>query len=1096
MGFFLTKAEGCGTVPLREVPSLDNERQRHVKVNKTFHQTCNSTPISSADKIHGLPAGDDVWDKIYLGGKTSFGTVVTSTTDADQELRMAIQQNPICEPHSQSFEGTGSRVGPLNSIVGGNKFDASPLLSSHSTQVISRNDMGGISLANERMDGFTVLLEGRIITKEKHTTGSDGIVGSNKMHVNSLLSSGSAQVIPGNDLDGISVSNERRDHKNWLQKMLVVTGKNKDASSNSIIGSNMVDVNSLLSSGSSQVKPRYGMGSISIAKDRRDSASGLQEELTRTEQKHNLNIKEEVRLGRQSTSIEIKTSGIPMTGVLLNSSYNSQQPLENVTGDQLPSSNEVLVLPGAVNHELPLPERSGSWPIAWNQLSSLNKVQALSGTINHMRPLLTGSPLSPIAWSRLPSSNKAIGSAPCLSVRGQLPSSNEVQSLSLTVINNRPLPVQTDSYPVAQCISHHPLKTCCARRADVLFPGSSLKHSDILADGFPGADSGTRLECTESSGGTLLSLDVLCNTPHLKLKVGKIPSLAGFPSCEGLGTADGNCDKLADGDEAHKGDLNPVNRVASTVLPAKMNVSAKSEIGDGILIQGRSARCSKRSKAHLSFVKELDHGETSRPPKSQRSCSDKNESKIGHPSQMLDCKTYGHPDKSNADKQELIAAANAACNASCGACSSNFWKKVEPIFSFADPKDINYVVQQDVDGCAEMPLPKGSFSTELQGRRRNKDDNNKDVASVFSDTAEDDHTESDHGKPESKVESAFDNQTCIAAINFGSLNAQNLEFGDDLGHEHITLVHSDNVLSRNLSRTSSNHLQNSGADFSAVSSGCCNEGMPLNEKVLMEQCGIDIHPETRKGRSEEEDSEIDKDLAELKLRLYEQVNYRRRQWDKIEKAMQNAKEIEDRNLEQLALHKLVEMAYKKLMCGRRTPGSIRNMGARNCSKQNAMAFAKRTLARCKEFEETGKSCFSEPALREILFSAPPNCSNLKYVAPDEGQELGSVGNGLSDKCQRGSLDLCLSSAQDKLLSGNTAQNLSRNLEDELLLDAVDSMEILDIADGLGAPGQDIGSWLNINEDLLDDDEELVGLDVPMDDLSELNVFFYEMFENV
>lgn len=100
-----------------------------------------------------------------------------------------------------------------------------------------------------------------------------------------------------------------------------------------------------------------------------------------------------------------------------------------------------------------------------------------------------------------------------------------------------------------------------------------------------------------------------------------------------------------------------------------------------------------------------------------------------------------------------------------------------------------------------------------------------------------------------------------------------------------------------------------------------------------------------------------------------------------------------------------------------------------------------------------------------------------------------MGNGLSDKCQRGSLDLCQSSAHVKLLSGNTAHNLSRNSEDELLLDAADSMEILDIADGLGAPGQDIGSWLNIDEDLLDDDEELVGLDVPMDDLSDLNVIF-------
>lgn len=330
-------------------------------------------------------------------------------------------------------------------------------------------------------------------------------------------------------------------------------------------------------------------------------------------------------MGSQSTSIEINTSGIPMTGVLLNSSFNFQQPPENVAGDQLASSNEVLALPGAVNHELPLPEWSGSCPIACKQLCSSNEVQALSGTINDMHPLLTGSPLSPISWSQLPSSNKAIGSAFCPTAQEQLPSSNEVQSLSWTVNNKRPLPVECDSYPVAQCIVHHPLETCCARRANVFSPGLSLDDSNILADGFPGADSGTRLEPTESSGGTLLSLDVLYNTPHLKLQAGEIPSLAGFLKSEESGAADGECDKSADDDVAHKGDLNSVNRVASTVFPARKNVSSKPEIGDGILRQTTSGRCLKRSKAHLSFVKELDHEETSRPPKSQRSCSNKNE---------------------------------------------------------------------------------------------------------------------------------------------------------------------------------------------------------------------------------------------------------------------------------------------------------------------------------------------------------------------------------------------------------------------------------------------------------------------------------------
>jgi hypothetical protein len=31
---------------------------------------------------------------------------------------------------------------------------------------------------------------------------------------------------------------------------------------------------------------------------------------------------------------------------------------------------------------------------------------------------------------------------------------------------------------------------------------------------------------------------------------------------------------------------------------------------------------------------------------------------------------------------------------------------------------------------------------------------------------------------------------------------------------------------------------------------------------------------------------------------------------------------------------------------------------------------KRTLARCRIFEETGKSCFQDPVFKDILFAAP------------------------------------------------------------------------------------------------------------------------------
>jgi len=43
---------------------------------------------------------------------------------------------------------------------------------------------------------------------------------------------------------------------------------------------------------------------------------------------------------------------------------------------------------------------------------------------------------------------------------------------------------------------------------------------------------------------------------------------------------------------------------------------------------------------------------------------------------------------------------------------------------------------------------------------------------------------------------------------------------------------------------------------------------------------------------------------------------------------------------------------------------------RKVSKQVAMGFIERTLARCKNFEVTGRSCFNEPAFQNVLFASP------------------------------------------------------------------------------------------------------------------------------
>lgn len=56
------------------------------------------------------------------------------------------------------------------------------------------------------------------------------------------------------------------------------------------------------------------------------------------------------------------------------------------------------------------------------------------------------------------------------------------------------------------------------------------------------------------------------------------------------------------------------------------------------------------------------------------------------------------------------------------------------------------------------------------------------------------------------------------------------------------------------------------------------------------------------------------------------------------------------------------------------------------AKQAALAFVKRTLERCRKFEETGKSCFSEPLYRDILLSGFSNINGTQQAeATAEGE---------------------------------------------------------------------------------------------------------------
>lgn len=66
---------------------------------------------------------------------------------------------------------------------------------------------------------------------------------------------------------------------------------------------------------------------------------------------------------------------------------------------------------------------------------------------------------------------------------------------------------------------------------------------------------------------------------------------------------------------------------------------------------------------------------------------------------------------------------------------------------------------------------------------------------------------------------------------------------------------------------------------------------------------------------------------------------------------------------------------------------------RKVSKQVAMGFIERTLVRCKNFELTGRSCFSEPALQNVLFAATQVNGAGACTATDS-----HTGHGAPNRC--------------------------------------------------------------------------------------------------
>ncbi|XAR67133.1 hypothetical protein NMG60_11013577 [Bertholletia excelsa] len=636
--------------------------------------------------------------------------------------------------------------------------------------------------------------------------------------------------------------------------------------------------------------------------------------------------------------------------------------------------------------------------------------------------------------------------------------------------------------------------------------------------------------------------------------------------------------------------------------------------------------------------------------------------------------------------EELEAATTAIINpAHC--LSSVYWRQMEPYFSFISDLDIAYLKQQgNLDSAAltltPVMLDVDSFRKVTNGFGLIQPDRNRNEAKVAEFTSEAENLApmtnkviplcqrliaaliSEEGNDDLCIRN---DDLCIRSEDleldsYGSeLELDNLE-SVALNHSSFGFQHSGHIAVNGYSATNTErslddldhsvlenniiampekraqYLQNGlVSDIEMASDVDSSEfqyhKMSIEERVLLELHSVGLYPEPVPDLTQMGDEEVSEDICRLEDEYREKVTKSKAAFGKLLDSAIEMREHQEKEFEHRALDKLVAMAYEKYMACRGTNASGGKSASSKMAKQAALACVKRTLERCHQFEDTGKSCFGEPSYKdmfisglsrigepldtsadgesgrqyastssplEVRVSAPlgtqrsPSLNNHDICSPnallsishsseqvagkedtlsnrvkkrellldDVGGPIGTndpsgIGSPLSssakgkrserdrdgkvssrDVSRNGTTKIGrptsgnikgerksktkpkqkttqLSASvngllgklpeQPKAASSSVPKSSDMNTsdlvkeKDECRLDVLDEtegfdlshlqlpgMDVLGVPDDLGGQGQDLASWLNIDDDL-QDPENYMGLEIPMDDLADLNM---------
>ncbi|KAK6248732.1 hypothetical protein QUC31_020297 [Theobroma cacao] len=817
---------------------------------------------------------------------------------------------------------------------------------------------------------------------------------------------------------------------------------------------------------------------------------------------------------------------------------------------------------------------------------------------------------------------------------------------------------RSSSPPVAHWAGQRPQKSSRTARRTNLVPIVSSN------DETPSLDTVSDMAGNEIGSGFARRLSS-SSPQQVKLKGDALSTAALSESEESAAAEIKSKEKVKKSDEMDEKAGQNVQKVSTLVLPSrKTKLMTGEDIGDGVRRQGRTGRgvTSTRSVMPMTVEKFGNVG-TAKQLRSARLGLDKAESKAGRPPtrKLTDRKAYARQKhaainaaadllvSSEDGHEELVAAVNALVSFA-HAFPNSFWRQMEPFLGFISDVDIAYLKQQgncELTKLASTPVPSIidgcsiiSNGCELleQGRDAGIDavtstvellsqqlvletrDNNvipfcqRFIAALI---PEEDSDSGNEDLPFDLYGTGFEMDGELGSnglshiINFqstghASVNSYRITGKPENDDPEIDMLGNTGI------NSSFSHCLNGTFSDPLMPSIVCSEfqyeNMKINEKLFLEAQSIGIFLEPPPDIGQMEDDEIREDISKLEEMHNEQVSKKKGLLDKLLKAASETREIQEKEFEQRALDKLVTMAYEKYMTCWGPNATGGKSSSNKMIKQAALAFVKRTLDRYHKFEDTGKSCFDEPMLRDMFLSGSSRLNGARSVdSPTDGESGKPCGNSSTrsleartsgqngDSYAVNSSDLLppsnrfsdqttvkddswsnrvkkrellledvvgstigTSSAQsgigsslssstkgkrserDREGKGHGREVLSRNGTNKIgrpvsnvkgerksktkpkqkttqlsvsvngLLGKMSeqpkpstsvskSSEVtanntakekdefsLDVLDDLQLPGQDLGSWLNIDDDGLQD-HDFMGLEIPMDDLSDLNM---------